>query len=269
MVGGFLKMSLIQVFNLPSTFTFKKKIPSAGDVSVTSVSVAKTPALSDKDVNVTEDCSFVETSPYNRQTSICDFKNATPGLQTGRTGSKPLSPDPARVPRAASSTTQSTPVPKESRDATFKKLEFSSSSDSFITINDWDDMDDFDTSGNSKAFFTPARNHVVRVSTAQKSKKPKDNFLKAQLHEASSGKADLTLSSSERKQGRPSEERKAGSEWLSGDVICIDDGPDWEEFSSKDTQGSPSVKLHWGEEKGKNCYFISILIYRLYLFMQS
>ncbi|KAF6076685.1 BLM RecQ like helicase [Phyllostomus discolor] len=237
-----------------SAFTFKKKIPSANDVAVTSVSVAKTPALSDKDVNVIDDCSFIETSPYNRQTSqiltrICDFKNAATGQQTKRIGSKPLLPDPAQVPQAVLRTTQSTPVTKESRDATFKKLEFSSSSDSLITINDWDDMDDFDTSGNSKAFFTPVKNHFVRVSTAQKSKKSKKNFFKAQLHKANTGKADLALSSPECKQGRPTEEQKAASEWLSSDVICIDDGPDCEEFTSKDTQDSPSIKLHLGEEK--------------------
>ncbi|KAM5291538.1 recQ-like DNA helicase BLM isoform 1-T1 [Glossophaga mutica] len=233
----------------PSAFTFKKKIPSANDVSVTSVSVAKSPALSDKDVNVTEDFSFIETSPYNQPTRVCDFKNAATGQQTKRIGSKPSLPDLVQAPPVVLQTTQSTPIVKESRDATFKKLEFSSSSDSLVTINDWDDMDDFDTSGNSKAFFTPVKNHFIRVSTAQKSKKSKKNFFKAQLHKANTGKADLTLSSSECKQVRLTKEQKADSERSSSDVICIDDGPDCEEFTSKDTRGSPSIKLHLGEEK--------------------
>ncbi|XP_036909462.1 Bloom syndrome protein isoform X2 [Sturnira hondurensis] len=227
----------------PSAFTFKKKIPSANSVCVTSVSVARTPVLSDKDVNVTEDLSSIETSPYNQLTRICDFKNAAAGQQTERIGSKPLLPDPVQAPRAVLRTTQSTPVVKESHDATFKKLEFSSSSDSLITINSWDDMDDFDTSGNSKAFFTPVRNHLVRVSTAQKSRKPKKNVFKAQPH-----KADLTPSSSECKQVRLTTEQEADSQQSSSDVICIDDGPDCE-FISKDTQDSPSIKLHLGEEK--------------------
>ncbi|XP_053514905.1 recQ-like DNA helicase BLM isoform X2 [Artibeus jamaicensis] len=228
----------------PFAYTFKKKISSANNVCVASVSVARTPALSDKDVNVTEDLSFIETSPYNQLTRICDFKNAATGQQTKRIGSKPLLPDPVQAPRAVLHTTQSTPIVKESRDATFKKLEFSSSSDSLITINDWDDMDDFDTSGNSKAFFTPVRNHFVRVSTAQKSRKPKKNVFKAQPHTA-----DLTPSSSDCKQVPLTTEREADSQQSSSDVICIDDGPDCEEFTSKDTQDSPSVKLHLGEEK--------------------
>ncbi|XP_053769258.1 recQ-like DNA helicase BLM isoform X2 [Desmodus rotundus] len=237
----------------PSGFTFKKKVSSANDVSVTSVSVAKTPVLSDKDVNVTEDFSFTEISPYttNQQTRICDFKNAA-GRQTKRIGSKPLLPDSVQVPRAVLRTTESTPIIKESRDATFKKLEFSSSSDSFITINDWDDMDDFDTSRNSKAFFTPVKNHFVRVSTAQKSKRCKKSFFRAQLHGANAGKADLTPSSSECKQARVTKEQKANSKWARSGVICIDDDPDGEEFTNTDTQDSPSINLHLGVEKNNS-----------------
>lgn len=234
-----------------SGFTFKKKTSSASDVSVTSVSVAKTPVLSEKDVNVTEAFSFSETlsQSTNQKTGISDVKNAPAGQQTKRVRSKPLLPDLVQVPQEVLHTAQNTPVIKECRDSTFKKLEFSSSSDSFITINDRDDMDDFDTSGNSKAFVTPLKNHFVRVSTAQKPDKSKRNFFKAQLHKANTVKADLSPSSSEDKQAFLTKELKDDFEWLSSDVICIDDGPNSEELINEDTQDSHSVKTHLGEER--------------------
>ncbi|KAM7048350.1 recQ-like DNA helicase BLM isoform 2-T2 [Molossus nigricans] len=236
-----------------SGFTFKKKISSANNVSVTNVSVAKTPVLSDKDVNVAENFSFSETLPHtmNQQTRINDFKNAAAGQQTKRVGSKPLLPDLTQIPQEVLDTTQSTLIMKESRNATFKKLEYSSSSDSLITINDWDDMDDFDTSGNSKAFVTPLKNHFVRVSTAQKSKRSKRNFLKAQLHKQNTVKANLT-SSSECKQIYLMKEQKADSECLSSDVICIDDDPNSRELTNEDTQDNHSLKTHLGEERDNN-----------------
>nr|XP_014332666.1 PREDICTED: Bloom syndrome protein isoform X2 [Bos mutus] len=237
-----------------SGFTFKKKVPSANDVSVTSVSVAKTPVLSDKDVNITEAFSFSEPLPHttNQQTGINDFKSAPSGPQTKRVGSKPLLPSLSQVPQEVSCTAQNTPVIKQSLNATFKKLEFSSSSDSLIAFNDWDDMDDFDTSGNSKAFVTPCKNHFVRVSTAQKSKKSKRNLVKAQLNKTHTGETDLAPSSSESKQELLTEKQKDDSEWLSSDVICIDDDPDPEELINEDTQENHSLKTHLGAERG-NC----------------
>lgn len=237
-----------------SGFTFKKKVPSANNVSVTSVSVAKTPVLSDKDVNITEAFSFSEPLPHttNQQTGINDFKSAPSGPQTKRVGSKPLLPSLSQVPQEVSCTAQNTPVIKQSLNATFKKLEFSSSSDSLIAFNDWDDMDDFDTSGNSKAFVTPCKNHFVRVSTAQKSKKSKRNLVKAQLNKTHTGETDLAPSSSESKQEHLTEKQKDDSEWLSSDVICIDDDPDPEELINEDTQENHSLKTHLGAERG-NC----------------
>ncbi|XP_045429397.1 Bloom syndrome protein isoform X2 [Pipistrellus kuhlii] len=227
-----------------SCFTFKKKIPSANNVSVTCVSVARTPVLSDKDVNVAEDFSFTDTLPrtVSPQTRIGAFKNAAAGQQAKRIGSKPFSPEPLPIPREVSLAAQSTPSRKEFRDATFKKLEYSSSSD-------WDDMDDFDTSGNSKASVTPLRNHSVRVSTAQKCKKSKRNVLKAQLQKENTVQVDLTTPSSECKQVDLTKEQKADSEWLSSGVICIDDGPSSGELTHEDTQNSHSLKTHLGEER--------------------
>ncbi|XP_037689030.1 Bloom syndrome protein isoform X2 [Choloepus didactylus] len=229
-------------------FTFKKKT-SENDVSVTSVSVAKTPVLSDKDVNVAEAFSFSEplARATNQQTSIGDFKNAAVGQQTKRVGSELSSPDLLRFSQEVLCTAQNTPVTKEPRDATFK-LEFSSSTDSFITVNDWDDMDDFDISGNSKAFVTPPKSHFLRVSTAQKSKKAKRNFFKIQLPKTNTVKADLSPSS-ENKQVDLTKEQQGDSEWLSNGVICIDDDPISKGLINEDTQESHSLKIHLRDER--------------------
>lgn len=251
--------SLIQFFNCVFQlcfrgFTFKKKVTLANNVSVTGVSVAKTPALNDKDVNVAEAFSFSGPPPLaaSQQTSPSDFRNAPAGQQTRRAVSKPLLPDVLHVPQGVLCNTQNTPIVKKSSNATFKKLEFSSSSDSFVTINDWDDMDDFDTSGNSKAFVTPCRNHFVRVSTAQKSKKSKRNVLKAQLPRENTVKADLTLSSSESKQACLRKKQNDDSEWFGNDVICIDDDPGPEDLIPGSAQESQPSKTHLGVERGKN-----------------
>ncbi|XP_008686016.1 Bloom syndrome protein [Ursus maritimus] len=235
-------------------FTFKKKITSANNVSVPSVSVVKTPVLNDKDVNVAEAVSFSGPPPLttSQQTRPSDFRHAPAGQQSRRAVSKPLSPDVLQVQRGVLGNTQNTPTVKKSSNATFKKLEFSSSSDSFVTINDWDDMDDFDTSENSKAFVTPCRNHFVRVSTAQKSKKSKRNFWKAQLPEANTVRADLTPSSSESKQACLTKKQNNDSEWFSNDVICIDDDPNPEELIHGDAQESQPLKTYLGEERDGN-----------------
>ncbi|XP_063494619.1 recQ-like DNA helicase BLM isoform X3 [Symphalangus syndactylus] len=234
-----------------SGFTFKKKTSSDNNVSVTNVSVAKTPVLRNKDVNVTEDFSFSEPLPNttNQQRVKDFFKNAPEGQQTQRVGSKPLLPDFLQTPREVLCATQNTPTVKKSRDTVLKKLEFSSSPGSLSTINDWDDMDDFDTSGTSKSFVTPPQSHFVRVSTAQKSKKGKRNFFKAQLYTTNTVKADLPPPSSESEQIDLTEEQKDDSEWLSSDVICIDDRPIAEVHINEDAQESDSLKTHLEDER--------------------
>ncbi|KAK2107423.1 hypothetical protein P7K49_012588 [Saguinus oedipus] len=244
-----------QVFPLFfSGFTFKKKTSSDNNVSLTNVSVAKTPVLRNKDVNVTEDFSFSEPLPPTTDWQRGkDFsKNVPAGQQTQRVGSKPLLPDFLQTPKEVLCTTQNTPNLEKSRDTAFKKLEFSSSPDSLSTINDWDDMDDFDTSGTSKAFVTPPQSHFVRVSTAQNSKKAKRNFFKAQLCTANTVKADLPPSSSESKQIDLTVEQKDDSEWFRSDVICIDDGPIAEVQVNEDAQESDSLKTHLQDERDNN-----------------
>ncbi|XP_076980387.1 recQ-like DNA helicase BLM isoform X2 [Tamandua tetradactyla] len=233
-----------------SGFTFKKKT-SDTDVSVTSVSVARTPVLSDKDINVAEAFSFSEPSAHtpNQHASVRDCQHAPAGQQTKRVGSKLSSPDLLQFSQEVLCTAPNTPVKKEPRDTTFKKLEFSSSTDSFITINDWDDMDDFDISGNSKAFVTPPKSCSVRVSTAQKSKKAKRNFFKVQLPKTNTVRADLSPSSSENKQGDLTKEQQYDSEWLSSGVICIDVDPISKGLINEDTQESHSLKIHLRDER--------------------
>ncbi|XP_005381562.1 PREDICTED: Bloom syndrome protein isoform X1 [Chinchilla lanigera] len=232
-------------------FTFKKKTSSDNDASIASVSVSKTPVLSDKDVNVSEVFSFTEPPPHtpNKQTRVNGFfKNAASGQQGQGTGSKPLLPGLLPTPQEALPTTQNTSAVKKPYDAVLKKLEFSSSPDSFCTVNDWDDMDDFATSETSKVFATPPKNHLIRISTAQKSKKAKRNFFKAQPHKTNTVKADVTLSENEPMIDLTKEE-KADSEWLKSSVICISDDSVPQPLMSEESQ---SLKIHLGDERDNN-----------------
>ncbi|XP_004708150.1 Bloom syndrome protein [Echinops telfairi] len=231
----------------PSGFTFKKKTSFDTDVSITSVSVAKTPVLSDKDVNIAEVFSSGEPLPRtpSQQTSLHDFFTTAQGRQQAtRRHSKPMPPDFLQTPQESVYTAQGTLATREAQDVTFKKLEFNSSTDSAMAIDDWDDMDDFDISGTSKAFVTPLRTHNIRVSTAQKSKKGERNVVQAQLHKADMVMAEVTPSSAESKQVDLIEEQDDDSEWLGSDVICIED-----ELQSEETQDSNSLKTHLDDKR--------------------
>ncbi|XP_060035599.1 recQ-like DNA helicase BLM [Erinaceus europaeus] len=231
-----------------SGFTFRKKVSSAS-----SVSVARTPVLSDKDVNAAEAFSSSELSPHawRQQAALSGFSHSPAGPQTPKAGSEPSSADLLHTPQGAFCTTQNTPAVKASRGSTMKKLEVSSSSDSFLLPNEWDDMDDFDTSGNSKAFVTPPKNHFVRVSTAQKSKKSKRNFFKAPRPKANKVEINLTLSS-ESSHIHSAKEQKGALEWSHSGVICIDDDSQHEEFLKEETRGSRSPETHSEYSEKKN-----------------
>nr|XP_045001953.1 Bloom syndrome protein [Jaculus jaculus] len=229
-------------------FTFKKKT-SESDVSVTSVSIVKTPVLSNKDVNVVEAFPFSEPLVHTprQQTKVDGFLKTTPAEQQTRgTSSKPSPADLSQVPRETICTNPNTPARNKSHTATFKKLEFSSSLDSLDPINDWDDMDDFDTS-TSKAFITPSKNNVLRVSTAQKPKKTKRNTFKPP-NKTNRIKADLT-SSAESQQVDLTKEQDDDLECLSSDVVCIDDDPFSQELIKKATPESLSLKTHSEDER--------------------
>ncbi|XP_008273539.2 recQ-like DNA helicase BLM [Oryctolagus cuniculus] len=236
-----------------SGFTFKKKASSGNSASVTSVSAARTPVLSDKDVNVTEGSSFSEPQacPAGPPARINDFfKNAPAGLQSRGAGSTPLLPDVSQTPQEASCTPRLAPAAKTPRDTVFKKLDFSSSLDSLGALNGWDDMDDFDTSGTPKAFAASPRKPVARVSTAQKSKRAKRNFCKAQLKKADAAEADLTPASAASKPVELAGAGKGDCDGVGGGVICIDDddGP-VSQVLILDSQESHSLETHLGGER--------------------
>ncbi|XP_012588143.1 PREDICTED: tyrosine-protein kinase Fes/Fps [Condylura cristata] len=169
----------------PVGFTFKKKIASAKDASV-----PKTPVLSDKDVNVTQASPFSKPSPLTtKQRTVSDFTDAPAGRQASSATPPPFPLGRWQAPWGGSRAAQKAPATGEPHSSALKRLEFSSSSDSLIATEDWDDMDDFDTSGNSKAFVTPRRNAFVRVSTAQKPRRPKRSCPGAQLQKAAVVKA--------------------------------------------------------------------------------
>ncbi|XP_021049439.1 Bloom syndrome protein [Mus pahari] len=231
-------------------FTFKKKT-SEGDVSVTNVSVVKTPALSDKDVNVSEAFSFTE-SPLHKpkqQAKIDGFFKNSPGRQQSKgTCSDPSLPATVQTAQDTSWTSPKTPAVKKPPVAVFKKLEFSSSADS---LSDWADMDDFDMSA-SDAFVSLAENPATRVSTTQKLKKTKRNFFKPPPRKAHAVKTDLTPPSPECLQvdlTKEPEEEAEGAGCPSRDVICIDNDSASEELTENSTQESQSLKAHLGAER--------------------
>lgn len=227
-------------------------------MSVTSVSVVKTPALSDKDVNVSEAFSVTEPllhTPEQQPGTGDSFKNSPGGQQTKEPCPEPPLLDLAQTPPEVSAV--KTPAVKKSHIAVFKKLEFSSSPDS---LNDWADMDDFDISA-SDAFVSRTKNPAVRASTAQKSKKTKRNFFKPPPHKASTIKAYLTSSSPENSQVDLTKDQKDESECLISDVIVIDNDPCSEELMKKETQESQSSETHLGAERGSHyLFFISVCL---------
>ncbi|KAL1774363.1 Bloom syndrome protein isoform X6 [Sigmodon hispidus] len=225
-------------------FTFKKKT-SEGDISVTSVSAVKTPALSDKDVNVSESFSLTEPplhTPKQQPETDGFFKSSLGGQQTKGICSDQSLLDFVQIPQEVLCTTPKIPAVKKRQVAVFKKLEFSSSPDS---LNDWADMDDFDISA-SDPFVSLTKNPVKTVSTAQKSK-TKRNFFKPP-HKASTAKADLMPSSPKSPQV---DLTKDESECLSSDVIYIENDPGSEELMKKDLQESQSLETHLGVERDK------------------
>ncbi|XP_069899411.1 recQ-like DNA helicase BLM isoform X1 [Dipodomys merriami] len=232
----------------PTGFTFKKKTSSDSDASVASVSVARTPVLSDKDVNVSKAFSFSQPLPCapRPQAGLSSCFKSTPAGQG--TGVKPPSPGLARSPPAVLSR-PNTPAVRILQDAAFKKLEFSSSPDSSSSPSHWDDRDDFDTSSTSKAFATPAQGRFVRVSTAQKSRQGKRNFVNASPHKALAVQVDLT-SSSESQQIDLTEEQKDETESFRSAVICIDEDSTSDVLLNKDSQESHTSEPRLEDERG-------------------
>lgn len=237
-------------------------------MSVTSVSVVKTPALSDKDVNVSGAFSFTE-SPLHKpkqQAKIEGFFKNSPGRQQSKgTRSEPSLPAMVQTAQDTSWTAPKSPTVKKPPVAVFKKLEFSSSADS---LGDWADMDDFDMSA-SDAFASLAENPATRVSTAQKPKKTKRNFFKPPPRKATSVKTDLTPPSPECLQVDLTKEQAEGADLQSRDVICLDNDSASEELTEKDTQQSQSLKAHLGAERGSHHLILVTVLSNLKLSIGS
>ncbi|XP_040825483.1 Bloom syndrome protein isoform X1 [Ochotona curzoniae] len=207
-----------------SGFTFKKKTSSDHNVSVTSLSVARTPVLAEKDVNVTEDSPFSELQSHtaSQQTRIGHFFKTVPTSQQTNSTEAPAPPWPAsQPPQPTFCTPQNVLVAKTPRSTVLKKLDFSSSPDSLSALHGWDDMDDFDTSRTPKALATPSRKPGIKVSTAQKPKRANRNICKASTTRAGSSPASLAC-----KKVDFTKEDWGDSSWLGGRVICISDDDD-------------------------------------------
>ncbi|XP_036593125.1 Bloom syndrome protein [Trichosurus vulpecula] len=234
-------------------FTFKKKIPSSNSVTQTLV-------LSEKDVNVTE--TFPLSKPFhntkNQQTSINAFSERTSKGQIQKFCSNQILSDSSKNTHETSCSLQ--PPTKESsgnkelcKDS--KKLELNSSFDSAIFINDWDDIDDFDTSGNSKTFTTPSRTRCTKLSNTQRSKGDKNNLSKTQTCKANGKKVDpelLNFPSGKSRQAELTKKELPASEELSSPVICLDEDSISEEFKNEDIQESHTLKTQPGNERDDN-----------------
>ncbi|XP_027708032.1 Bloom syndrome protein [Vombatus ursinus] len=235
-------------------FTFKKKIPSSNNVTQALV-------LSDKDVNVTE--AFPLSKPFpitkNQQTSISAFSERTSkGQQIQKFYSNQILSDSSNNTHETSCRLQ--PPTKENsvnkelcKDS--KKLELNSSFDSTILISDWDDIDDFDTSGNSKTYTTPSRTCFTKLSNAQRSKGDKNNSSKTRTCKANGKKVDpelLNFPSGKTRQAELTKKKLPESEELSSPVICLDDDSISEEFRNEDIQENHALKTQLGNERDDN-----------------
>ncbi|XP_044518438.1 Bloom syndrome protein [Gracilinanus agilis] len=227
-------------------FTFKKKIPPGNNVT-------HAPVLGDKDVNVTETFPLSKSflSAKNQQTSISDFSEKTSKAQKIQKffSNQILSNSSKNTQEASLSSpppTKENCVKKElCKDS--KKLEINSSFDS-ILVNDWDDIDDFDTSGSSKTFTTPSRTHFTKLNYTQRSKGDKNNLSKTQTNGKKADPEPSNFPSGKSRQVELAGKELPESEELNSPVICLDDYIS-EEFRNEDIQESHPLKTHLCKER--------------------
>ncbi|XP_078539073.1 recQ-like DNA helicase BLM isoform X2 [Lissotriton helveticus] len=144
------------------TFTFKKK--SSPDVSTSSsiFKVTHLPVFKDQNVNVSEQvpvskCLPTLTKPKPQQSRISSFLQPTALAQKSDLECKPVATslevpahDTPLVPTA-----QNRGIPFESGQYTAQRTDPDSSIASVISLEDWDDIDDFDTSWKEKNSVKP------------------------------------------------------------------------------------------------------------------
>uniref|UniRef100_F7FCF8 RecQ-like DNA helicase BLM n=1 Tax=Ornithorhynchus anatinus TaxID=9258 RepID=F7FCF8_ORNAN len=177
-------------------FTFKKNLSPGSSVSAACLKVPNTTAaLRDKDVNSTTASSL----GGNQQRRIGGFfekslKNEeTQPLGTDRAGSSSRKTQTA-VSRGSQPPAKGMTITPDPPDIVSKRLDFSSALDTILSLDDWDDLDDFDTSGKNcpKAFVTPPSSQAVKAGRTPVSSR-KDDASNARVSKAKTGKVGVEL----------------------------------------------------------------------------
>ncbi|MGH0185396.1 UNVERIFIED_CONTAM: hypothetical protein FKN15_017813 [Acipenser sinensis] len=175
-------------------FTFKKKTPSCS--TAVSVSSKVTPSvLVDKDVNVYHDCTVTEpltslNKPKEQQVKISSFFESSSKLHKLKftpVVTKPIVNSTKPEWQAAKIVPETTKPDEGSKTLeTAKEPDFDQSFG--IDINEWDDLEDFDTSFKDKSITAGSRNHSGKNSKTQNGSSTKNPSLKKKAFKDSSSK---------------------------------------------------------------------------------
>lgn len=161
------------------TFTFKKK--SSPDVSTSSsiFKVTHFPVFQDQNVNVSEQVPVSKslpslTKPNPQQSRISSFLQSTAqaqksGLECKAAATPSLEVHVHDTPLVP--TAQNKEIPFESGQSTAQRTDPDSSIASVISLEDWDDIDDFDTSWKEKNSLKPLL-PPQKIQTAKANKTP-------------------------------------------------------------------------------------------------
>ncbi|XP_065415182.1 recQ-like DNA helicase BLM isoform X1 [Chrysemys picta bellii] len=152
-------------------FTFKKKSAPGNAVSINCFSVTKSSALKDKDVNTSQTKSVASfPTSKDKQIKINDLFEKT----SKQHGIQQLRPNWVSLNSFECTQQISNDLPprkeenvsKKPGDSASQKIDHNCSDDCIITIeDDWDDIDDFDISGNnSKPLVLSPKNPIVKPS---------------------------------------------------------------------------------------------------------
>ncbi|KAK1158030.1 hypothetical protein AOXY_G24264 [Acipenser oxyrinchus oxyrinchus] len=235
----------------PGCFTFKKKTPSCS--TAVSVSSKVTPSvLVDKDVNVYHDCTVTEPltpliKPKEQQAKINSFFESsskphklkfTPVVNKAIVNSTKPEWQAAKI------------VPETTKtDEGRKTLEMAKEPDfdhSFgIDINEWDDLEDFDTSFKDKSITAGSRNHSGKNSKTQNGSSTKNPSLKKKgaFKDSSSKNLDSKGSDETHEEGQLGKSRFVSSlEDSDRSLMHLSDGApqkDTHEGSGDEEEDSP------------------------------
>ncbi|XP_038623393.1 Bloom syndrome protein isoform X2 [Tachyglossus aculeatus] len=172
-------------------FTFKKNLSPGSSVSVACLKVPNaTAVLRDKDVN-SASASSLRGNQQKRTGGF--FEKSLRAEETQPLGTNQEASSSQKTQTAVSCGLQPpvkgmtiTPDPP---DIVSKKLDFSSALDTILSLDDWDDLDDFDTSGKNcpKAFVTPPLSQAVKAgwtpTSSRKTNVPNTRVSKVKMGE--------------------------------------------------------------------------------------